>query len=152
MAHQIEPEHDNDLLVEGRLVGATAYQRKGGEVTLPQGVRVDRITRRGDTLILHEVKKSSRFIAAARLQLAYYLWLLSEDGLAAEGELAVPDERLCIRVVLDTAMRAQVEDAMARVRLIATQDCPPPARLIRYCHACAYAEFCWSGPAEGDDE
>lgn len=152
MAHQIEPERDNDLLAEGRLVGATAYQRKGAEVTLPQGVRVDRISRRGGTLILHEVKKSSRFIAAASLQLAYYLWLLAADGVAAEGELAVPDERLCVNVVLDETRRAQVEEALARIRAIAEQAHPPAARFIRYCPSCAYAEFCWSGHDVEDDE
>jgi len=145
MAHQIEPERENDLLAEGRLVGATAYQRRSPEVTLPQGVRVDHITRRGGTLILHEVKKSSRFIAAASLQLAYYLWLLDADGVAAEGELAVPDERLCVRVVLDEATRTRVEEALARIETIAAQERPPAARFIRYCHPCAYAEFCWSG-------
>ena len=44
-------------------------------------------------LILSEVKKSSKFLPAAKLQLAYYLWVLEQEGVEAIGEVLVPDER-----------------------------------------------------------
>ena len=75
MAHQIEPERDNDLLALGRLNTEAHYERQSKEITLPGGVRVDQVGREDGKLVLQEIKKSSRFLEAASLQLAYYLWV-----------------------------------------------------------------------------
>ena len=60
------------------------------EITLPGGVRVDQVGREDGKLVLQEIKKSSRFLEAASLQLAYYLWILEREGVAATGEVLVP--------------------------------------------------------------
>ena len=147
MAHQIEPERDNDLLAQGRLNTEAHYERRDKEVTLPGGVRADGVRREGGKLILSEVKKSSKFLPAAKLQLAYYLWILEQEGVSASGEVLVPEERKREEVSLET-MRDELEQAITGIQALTSQFRPPKAEWLHYCKTCAYAEFCWSGGAE----
>lgn len=148
MAHQIEPERDNDLLAQGRLNTEAHYEREKKEVTLPGGVRVDKVRREEGQLILSEIKKSSKFLPAAKLQLAYYLWVLETEGVEATGEVLVPDERKRELVSLED-IRVTLEAAMRDIGEIVLQPSPPRAEWLRYCKTCAYNEFCWSG-GEGE--
>ncbi|MDQ3398880.1 MAG: CRISPR-associated protein Cas4, partial [Deinococcota bacterium] len=91
MAHQIEPEREFDLLAEGRLNTEAHYEREQKEITLPGGVRVDKVRREGGKLVLSEIKKTSKFLPAAKLQLAYYLWVLEQEDVQAVGEVLVPE-------------------------------------------------------------
>jgi len=151
MAHQLEPEHENDLLAEGRLNTEAHYEREEKEITLPGGVKVDKVRREDGKLVLGEIKKSSKFLPAAKLQLAYYLWVLEQEGVAAVGEVLVPEERKREEVVLDGELRDELMRALERIPRLIDQPTPPPAKWIRYCKSCAYAEFCWSGGA-GEEE
>ena len=144
MAHQIEPERDNDLLAQGRLNTEAHYERQSKEVTLPGGVRVDQVRRENGKLVLQEIKKSSKFLEAASLQLAYYLWVLEQEGVAATGEVLVPEERKREVVALDD-VRTELLTAMDAIRKLVAEPRPPRAEWLRYCKTCAYAEFCWSG-------
>ena len=146
MAHQIEPERDNDLLAQGRLNTEAHYERQSKEVTLPGGVRVDQVKRENGKLVLQEIKKSSKFLEAASLQLAYYLWVLEQEGVAATGEVLVPEERKREVVALDN-VRAELLTAMDAIKRLVAEPRPPRAEWLRYCKTCAYAEFCWSGGA-----
>lgn len=147
MAHQIEPERDNDLLAQGRLNTEAHYEREKKEVTLPGGVRVDKVRREDGQLVLSEIKKSSKFLPAAKLQLAYYLWVLEAEGVEATGEVLVPDERKREPVNLGD-IRATLEAAMRDIGGIVLQPTPPRAEWLHYCKTCAYNEFCWSGGEE----
>lgn len=149
MAHQIEPERDFDLLAEGRLNTESHYERRDKEITLPGGVRVDQVRRERGRLIISEVKKSSKFLGAAKLQLAYYLWVLEQEDVSASGEVLVPDERLREIVELND-MRAALLAAIDAISTLVVRPTPPPATWLHYCRTCAYAEFCWSG-RDSDD-
>src|SRR5215218_2580730 len=92
MAHEMEPPREFELLVEGRLNQEAHYKRATKELSLP-GMKLDQFRREGGKLIVSEVKKSSRFLPATRLQLGYYLWRLQEEGIEASGEILVPKER-----------------------------------------------------------
>jgi CRISPR-associated exonuclease Cas4 len=70
MAHELEPERGFELLVEGRLNQEAHYKRATKEHSLP-GTRLDQVRREDERLIVSEVKKSSRFLPATRLQLGY---------------------------------------------------------------------------------
>lgn len=147
MAHQIEPERDNDLLALGRLNTEAHYQREEKEITLPGGVRVDKVRKEKGQLILSEIKKTSKFLPAARLQLAYYLWVLAQEDVAATGEVLVPDERLKETLEL-SEVKEELELAMTNIRHLVAEPKPPRAEWLHYCKTCAYAEFCWSGADE----
>jgi CRISPR-associated exonuclease Cas4 len=142
MAHQIEPERENDLLEQGRLNTESHYKRESKEIELPSGVRVDKVRRENGKLILSEIKKSSKFIEAASLQLAYYLWLVEQEGIEAVGEILVPEERERREVRLDDK-REELLNAIAAIKTIVKAPTPPKASWLHYCKTCAYSEFCW---------
>lgn len=143
MAHEMEPEREFDLLAEGRLNQEAHYKRATKELSLP-GMRLDQVRREGNRLIVSEVKKSSRFLPATRLQLGYYLWRLENEGMEASGEILVPDERKRETVELTPELKAEIESLVARIEALVEEPTPPPAEKIPFCKRCAYAEFCWS--------
>jgi len=143
MAHELEPEKEFELLAEGRLNQEAHYKRATKELSLP-GMRLDQVRREGGRLIVSEVKKSSRFLPATRLQLGYYLWRLREEGMEASGEILVPKERKRETVELTPELRQEVERTVATIEALVREPAPPPAKKIPFCKRCAYAEFCWS--------
>jgi CRISPR-associated exonuclease Cas4 len=143
IAHQMEPEREFDLLAEGRLNQEAHYKRATKELSLP-GMRLDQVRREGGRLIVSEVKKTSRFLPATRLQLGYYLWRLAEEGMDASGEILVPKERKRELVELTLVLKAEVEALLERIEALLREPVPPPAKKIPFCRRCAYAEFCWS--------
>ena len=146
MYHQIEPEHDHDLLDQGRLNQEEHYKRDQKEWELP-GIRVDQIHKDGDTLVLGEIKKSSAGLDASILQLTFYLLRLKEEGIAARGEVQIPKEREKVLVTLNEASLERLNDVTHRITLLVDQSKPPVAKWLQICPNCAYAEFCWSGDA-----
>jgi CRISPR-associated exonuclease Cas4 len=143
MAHQVEPWREFDLLAEGRLNQEVHYERSAKELSLP-GMKLDRVRREGDRLVVSEVKKSSRFLPSARMQLAYYLWRLKREGLEASGELLVPEERFREVVELTPELEDEVEEVVERIEALIEAPSPPSAEWLKVCPKCAYAEFCWS--------
>ncbi len=113
MAHELEPEKEFELLAEGRLNQEAHYKRATKELSLP-GMRLDQVRREGGRLIVSEVKKSSRFLPATRLQLGYYLWRLREEGMEASGEILVPKERKRETVELTPELRQEVRGPWRR--------------------------------------
>lgn len=143
MAHEIEPEKDFELLAEGRLNQEAHYTRATKELALP-GMRLDQVRRENGKLIVSEVKKSSRFLPATRMQLGYYLWRLAEEGMEASGEILVPEERKREVMELTPELREEAEQMVADIESLVREPTPPPAERIPFCKKCAYAEFCWS--------
>ena len=143
MAHEIEPERDFELLAEGRLNQEAHYKRATKELALP-GMRLDQVRREDGRLIVSEVKKSSRFLPATRMQLGYYLWRLAEEGMEASGEILVPEERKREVMELTPELKTEVEEMVAKIEALVREPAPPPAVRIPFCKKCAYAEFCWS--------
>ncbi len=143
MAHQMEPEREFELLVEGRLNQQEHYERSMRELELP-GIKLDRVRREGEELVVSEVKKSSRYLPAARLQVGYYLLRLREEGLEARGEILVPKERYREDVELTGELEEGVREVVEHLERLLERQLPPPAERILYCRKCAYAEFCWS--------
>ena len=148
MAHEIEPDRDDARLEWGRFLSEITYPRsRTREISLP-GMKLDLVERDGPRLVVGEVKTSSRFVDAARMQVLYYLWRLREMGVEAEGELRFPEERRRLTVRLDAEGEEALRQVMTRVQAILAQPTPPPPTRIRYCRTCAYREFCWSDDVE----
>ena len=150
MQYQIDPEHEHDLLDQGRLTNDEHYRRAEKELELP-GIRVDQVRKEGDELILGEVKKSSSGLDASVTQLIYYLSRLQEEGVSARGEILIPKERKKIPVVLDDKVVARLERVTEEIRDLLQAPKPPKAAWLKYCPNCAYAEFCWSGELSSDE-
>lgn len=143
--HSIGSDQDHEYLTIGRLVHEMSYQRDRKEIFVDQLLKIDLF--RGE--LVAEVKKSSRHLEAAKLQLAYYLYYLKhEKGLEFEGILLFPKERKTERVKLTEELEKEVEKILNRMTPILMRDEPPPVRKTRYCKSCAFFEFCWSEEME----
>ncbi len=142
MAHEINPETENPFLELGRLIQKESYPREKKEFKAP-GMKIDLLQEQGKQLVVGEIKKSSRFVEAAKMQLVYYLWRLNQMGIEAKGELLIPRERKRIPVELTEELRRGLENALQEMQKILALQTPPPPVRIPFCRPCAYAEFCW---------
>jgi len=141
-AHSLSMEQTSEEVSLGRLIHETAYPREKKEFTAP-GVKIDILREREGELIVGEVKKSSKSIKSATMQLTYYLWRLKQDGIEAKGELLVPEERKKISVELTEKAERELQEAFREIYQIISQESPPLPVKIPFCRNCAYREFCW---------
>ena len=138
--HSIHSDQDHEHLALGRLVHETSYRRDRKEIFVDNLMKIDLM--RGE--LVAEVKRTSRHIRAARLQLAYYLYYLKyEKGLEFEGILLFPRERKTEKISLTPELEREVEAILEEMTPVLLAEEPPPARKNRYCKSCSFNELCW---------
>jgi CRISPR-associated exonuclease Cas4 len=137
-------EHSPYLVSYGKLVHETSYREKKKEIVIDGRIAIDFI-QKGDTLILHEVKKAKKMEKAHRYQLLYYLYYLTElKGISnVEGEIDYPLLRKKERVLLTEATKTELRDILNGIREVIAMPKPPEPSHMRICRKCAYFEFCW---------
>lgn len=139
--HSIHSDQDFELLALGRLVHQESYKRMRKELFIDNLLKVDLF--RGE--LVAEVKKSSRHVEGARMQLAYYLYYLKhQKGLELRGVLLFPKEKRTEVVELTSELEGRVERIMGELERLLTLEKPPPAIRTRYCKSCAFQEMCWA--------
>lgn len=143
MSRHISPDEDNIHLQIGRFIQSQSYARERKEVHIAH-LAIDLVRRGGKNFVVAEVKKSSRAIEAARMQLAFYLYELKRMGIEAEGELLFPEERKREYLVLTPDLEAKVASLKEEIVRIILRPVPPSPERNRFCPKCAYAEFCWA--------
>ena len=143
MAHAITPDEDDENLQYGRFLHERAYARDGDEVSIGAS-KMDRVIENNGKLVVVEIKKSSRAIESARLQLANYLMDLEERGVEAGGELRFPEEHRRETLVLNDTWREKIRKIRQEIAILIETPVPPLAQHIRWCTHCAYRDFCWT--------
>ena len=143
MARNISPDEDNELLDIGRFIHEHSYSRKEKELKL-ENLKLDIIENINGTVIVEEIKKSSKFIESSKMQLLFYLYQLHKKGIEAEGLLLFPEEKKRERVMLDEEKKAEMEAVIRDILNITSMEKPPEPVKSHYCKTCAYAEFCWA--------
>jgi CRISPR-associated exonuclease Cas4 len=143
MCRGIEPERQDESLVLGRLVDANSYGSERHSINFGNS-QFDIVRGKGETLVVAEIKKSSRSVEASTLQLKHYLYELEKEGINAEGELLFPKEKKKISVILDDDSRKQLDQIYSEIIEIGKMAKPPNVSRCRYCSKCAYREWCWS--------
>jgi CRISPR-associated exonuclease Cas4 len=143
MARKIIPDQDNQYIEIGRLLDDNAYKREKKKIML-QNMEIDIVKKKEGEVLIGEVKKSSKALESAKLQLGFYLWELKKSGVLAKGVLMFPKEKKRVPFVLTPEMEIELEKIYADIELIIQQNQPPEAVRIKYCGKCAYEEFCWS--------
>ncbi|MDD2235514.1 MAG: CRISPR-associated protein Cas4 [Desulfitobacteriaceae bacterium] len=144
MVHQINPDEDDGNMDLGRFINENTYNRdKQKEISIGN-IRLDIVRQERDGLVIGEVKKSSKYLKSARMQLAFYLRELKSRGLDAKGELLFPKEKRKEEVELTPELERELDMAAMEIERIAQQDTPPLLRKIPLCRNCAYKEFCWA--------
>lgn len=143
MAHSISPDEDNILIELGRLIHEEFFKREKKEFELGS-IKIDILKVDYDHILVAEIKKSSKFLESAMMQLIYYLWRLKILGVSVRGRLVFPKERKSFDVELNDELENKLINALNHIREIVSLDKPPKACRIAYCRKCAYFEFCWS--------
>lgn len=142
MGRGISSEKENLLLVEGRTLSEIFFKRFGGEKEkmVDNRIKVDMLKGR----FIIEVKKSSKFIEASKMQVLFYLYYFKRfKGVELEGFLTFPKERKRVRVSLTEDDEKELEKIIKDIERIVNDPSPPPPQKIRYCGKCAYKEMCW---------
>lgn len=143
MAHEINPFEDDPFLEIGRILGEESYSREKKEIDAGN-IKIDMIRKQDGTVVVAEIKKSSKFENAAKMQLLYYLYKLKEEGVNLKGELLIPTEKKRIPVELTEKYEEKLEEDFKEIQKILSMEKPPPLIKIHFCRPCAYKEFCWA--------
>jgi CRISPR-associated exonuclease Cas4 len=144
MAHQVTPDQDHPYLEIGRLIDEESFTEEKKKISL-ENMIIDLIKTENKTLIIGEIKKSSKAQDMAKLQLAFYLYSLKNNyGIKADGILIFPKEKRRVKVILDKELEEKIEDTIKKVEILIYRERPPLPQKIPYCKLCAYREFCWS--------
>ena len=141
-AHEINPSTSNPYLEIGRLIGENSYEREKKEI-LMENIKIDLIKKESGNIVVAEVKKSSKGLKAAKMQLLFYLYKLKQKSIEAKGELLIPKEKRKILIKLDDKSVDMIEKAVVEINNIINMEKPPPVVKTNYCKKCAYYEFCW---------
>lgn len=143
MGHEISPFQDDPFLEIGRILHSESYKREKKEIET-EGMKFDIIKSKDGNLVVAEIKKSSKFLEAAEMQLCFYLYNLKRIGIEAKGQILVPEEKKKIEVLLDEEKIKKLKRAINEINEILKLDRPPQAEKIKFCKNCAYKEFCFS--------
>lgn len=140
--HSITGEQNNDFLILGKHIHEIFYKHRKKELLIDNTIKVDLIEEEG---ILVEVKKSSRNLESALMQLAFYLYYFkTEKGITLSGKLLVPEERKQIMLELNPQLEEKLKETFRGIKEIISAPKPPPSRKILHCKKCAYRDICWS--------
>ncbi len=143
ISHQITPDQDDENIILGRYYDAEAYQRERKSLVI-ENSRIDVYHKENGQLVVGEVKKSSKYQESARMQLAFYLKRLKENGVHAKGELRFPTEKKKEVIQLTNELEETLKKIEEEItELIRLKQTPPPQR-IGFCKNCGYVEYCWS--------
>ena len=142
IGHGIEPEQENDYIALGRHIHEIFYQRRKKELTIDNTIKIDILPGRR---VIGEIKKSTRYLESAKMQLAFYLhYMKKEKGAKMDGLLLVPEERRRLKVSLTPQVEKELERAIKDIEVIISMERPPSAVKIPYCKKCAYRNMCWA--------
>jgi len=140
-SHLATMEHTSDTVALGRVIHQGSYAKQKREVAIG-AIKVDFI-KRGDELVLHEVKKSRRMREAHRYQMLYYLYYLKRHGIKARGIINYPLLRRREEVVLGKEEEEEMAEILGKIAQIVAMKMPPEPEKRRICRKCSYFEFCW---------
>ncbi len=142
IGHGIEPDQESDLILLGRHIHETFYTRRKKELTIDNRIKIDVLP---GQRVIGEVKKSSKFLKSAKMQLAFYLYYFKHvKGTQMEGQLLIPEERKKLTITLTPELEKEIETAIKEIQDILSLERPPSAVKIPYCKSCAYREMCWA--------
>lgn len=141
IGHSIDADQENNFIVLGRHLHEIFYKMEKKELLIDNVIKIDVLSTKK---VIGEVKKSSKYLESAKMQLAFYLYYLKQKGISMEGELLIPEERKREKVVLTKELEKELEIAIDEIQKIIKMEKPPKPQKIPYCKNCAYKEMCWS--------
>ncbi len=140
-SHNIALESENENVNIGKLLHEDRYRRDKKEMTIDQTISIDFI-RKGDSIVLHEIKKTKKMEEAHRWQMLYYIFYLKSKGIAATGEINYPLISKKDQVTLSEKDESDINNIIQEIRKIITGRMLSPKK-VKICPKCAYFEFCF---------
>lgn len=143
LSRGITPDQSDENMDIGRFLHENAYSREKKEIDF-YGMKLDIIKKENEQLIIGEIKKSSKYLESAKMQLLHYLNELEKQGIEAEGVLLIPEEKKRHAIVLDEEGKRKLNEVLDGIKEVVAREVPPKPEKINYCKNCAYNELCWS--------
>lgn len=143
LAHCIESDQTNDNIRLGNFIHENSYTRETKEVMIG-GNKFDIISNKKGKIIVGEIKKTSKYLQSAKMQLAFYLKQLQELNIEAEGEILFPEERKKEKIQLTEKEIVELNKIEKEIKEIVKLEKAPEKEKCKYCKNCAYSEFCWA--------
>lgn len=143
LSRGITADQEDTNVEIGRFLHEHSYKRDKKEVEF-DGMKFDIVKRKDGQLVIGEIKKSSKYMESARMQLLYYLNELDRKGIEASGVLMVPEEKRREEMTLDQEAKKRLAQVIEDIGDIICKDKPPEASENHYCPSCAYTEMCWA--------
>ncbi|MFU8767370.1 MAG: CRISPR-associated protein Cas4 [Candidatus Methanoperedens sp.] len=135
----LEKEHENVNI--GKVLHEDRYRRDSKDVTIDQTISIDFI-RKGESIVVHEIKKTKKMEEAHRWQMLFYLHYLKSKGVNATGEIHYPLISRKDEVLLSENDEAGIEEFSSKIRELVINKMPSPEKK-KICPKCAYFEFCF---------
>ncbi len=145
-SHFVTQEQESDLVVLGKILEESVFKEiKSKNILIDQTVSLDFI-KKGTTLIVFDIKKSSKFYEAHYHQLLYYLWYLKKiKGISnVKGILSYPKEKRKEEITLTPKDENKLSKVLLEINKIVSLKTPPKPIFRSYCKKCSYFEFCFS--------
>ena len=145
-SNQIQMEQTSEVVADGKFIGETTYEQRPGkyiQVELP-GVKIDFYDAKEG--VVHETKRSAKMEQAHIAQVKYYLYVLEQNGIAANyGILEYPTQRHTERVDLTDEDRRDIEIWKLEIEEIVSREVCPGVINKPFCKRCSYYDFCYVG-------
>lgn len=143
IAHEITPFQDDPFLEIGRILHSESYYRERKEIEMER-IKFDILKKENNNLVVAEIKKSSKFLKAAEMQVCFYLYNLKKKKIEATGEILIPKEKKKIKVILDKEKVNELKNAFSKIIEIVKMEKPPAVNKTKFCRVCAYRELCFA--------
>ncbi len=139
------PDQFNPFLELGRYIHKRSYKDFGEQTIELPGIKMDVMWKEKDITVVGEVKKSSKSMKGAKMQLLYYLYSLKELGFReVKGYILIPKEKKRVEVLLTQKEEEQIKQMIEEIKDIVKLPAPPPAEMTSKCKKCAYFELCFA--------
>ena len=140
MANGISMESENEDVQIGKIIDSDSYDREKKHIMIDEQACIDFM--RDSTV--YEVKKSSSQMESATAQIKYYLYVLRQKGVKADGELRIPREKYVEKVELGEAdIQAVEKDLCAIDEIVTSATAPERITKTGVCRKCAFYELCY---------
>ena len=137
---QINMNYNNEDITIGKTLHENSYKRENKEIRVDNMV-LDFI-KKGDDLVIFEVKKSSKLTIGAKYQLYFYLYSLRFLEYDVKGELLYPKEKKKEKIVLTNEIIKEMDEIIEGILEVSCLMSPPSPEVKPYCKRCSFFELC----------
>lgn len=137
---QINMNYNNDDISIGKLIHEKSYKRENKELRIDN--MVFDFVKKGDELVIFEIKKSTKLTIGAKYQLYFYLYNLRLLEPKIKGILLYPKERKREEIILNDEIINKMENIFDEILEISHFKQPPKAENKPYCKSCSFYELC----------